>query len=95
MSVIEGDSITDVPEILKDEEIEWRFNNTRIARVIENNVTYDDVQFKNRLQLDNQTGDLKITNISTTDSGLYKYEIFSPRMTSEKTFSVICECFTF
>ncbi len=91
----EGDSVTGVPEILKDEEIEWRFNDTRIARVIENNVTYDDVRFTDRLQLDNQTGDLKITDIRSTDSGLYKYVIFSPRMTSEKTFSVICECFRF
>ncbi|XP_026054764.1 uncharacterized protein LOC113040712 [Carassius auratus] len=87
---MKGDSVTDVTEILQDEEIEWRFNDTRIARVIENNVTYDNVQFKDRLQLDNQTGDLKITNISTTDSGLYKFVISSPRRTSEKTFSVIC-----
>ncbi|XP_059424652.1 uncharacterized protein LOC132159055 isoform X2 [Carassius carassius] len=90
VSLMKGDFVTDVTEILRDEEIEWRFNDTRIARVIENNITYDNVQFKDRLQLDNQTGDLKITNISTTDSGLYKFVISSPRRTSEKTFSVIC-----
>ncbi len=48
----EGDSVTGVPEILKDEEVEWRFNDTRIARVIENNVTYDDaVRFTDRLEI--------------------------------------------
>ncbi|XP_016109894.1 uncharacterized protein [Sinocyclocheilus grahami] len=74
---------------LRDEEIEWRFNNTRIARVTKNTATYDnDVKFTDRLQLDIQTGDLKIRSFRITDSGLYKFEISSPRVSSEKTFSV-------
>ncbi|XP_016116390.1 uncharacterized protein [Sinocyclocheilus grahami] len=72
-----------------DEEIEWRFNNTRIARVTKNTATYDnDVKFTDRLQLDIQSGDLKIRSFRITDSGLYKFEIISPRLSSEKTFSV-------
>lgn len=93
---MEGDSVTlhtDVTDIKTDDEIEWRFNSTRIARVTGNNAIYDeDVKFKDRLQLDIQTGDLKISNFRITDSGLYKFEINSPRVSSEKTFSVSGEC---
>ncbi|XP_016355073.1 uncharacterized protein LOC107698549 [Sinocyclocheilus anshuiensis] len=88
---MEGDSVTlhTVTELQGDEEIVWRFNKTRIARVIMNNATYDDVvRFRNRLQLDNQTGDLKIKNFTVPDSGLYKFEITSPRVSSDTTFSV-------
>ncbi|XP_073700628.1 uncharacterized protein [Garra rufa] len=92
VSVKEGDSVTlhtDVTEIQTDDEIEWRFNSTRIARVTRNAAIYDNVVgFRDRLQLDIQTGDLKITNFSITNSGLYKFEINSPRGSSEKTFSV-------
>uniref|UniRef100_A0A9J7XEL2 Ig-like domain-containing protein n=2 Tax=Cyprinus carpio carpio TaxID=630221 RepID=A0A9J7XEL2_CYPCA len=92
VSVKEGDSVTlhtDVTDIKTDDEIEWRFNSTRIARVTGNNAIYDeDVKFKDRLQLNIQTGDLKISNFRITDSGLYKFEINSPRVSSEKTFSV-------
>ncbi|XP_026054791.1 carcinoembryonic antigen-related cell adhesion molecule 1-like [Carassius auratus] len=92
VSVKEGDSVTlhtDATEIKTDEEVEWRFNSTRIARVTGNKAIYDnDVKFKDRLQLDIQTGDLKISNFRITDSGLYKFEINSPRVSSEKTFRV-------
>ncbi|XP_043078569.1 uncharacterized protein si:rp71-36a1.1 isoform X1 [Puntigrus tetrazona] len=99
VSVMEGDSVTlqtDVTKLLEYEEIEWSFNNTRIASVFKNKVIYeDDVKFKDRLQLDIQTGDLKITNIRTTDTGLYKYDIYRvkkmhSRDTSRKTFRVLC-----
>ncbi|XDV24161.1 hypothetical protein PO909_028410, partial [Leuciscus waleckii] len=43
---------------------------------------------RDRLKLDKQTGDLKITNIRTTDSGEYKLEITTTRGSPVKTFSV-------
>uniref|UniRef100_A0A671NB58 Immunoglobulin domain-containing protein n=1 Tax=Sinocyclocheilus anshuiensis TaxID=1608454 RepID=A0A671NB58_9TELE len=70
VSVTEGDSVTlksGVTDIQTDDEIEWKFNGTRIA------------QFRDGLQLDSQTGDLKISNIRTADSGQYKVKISSPR----------------
>ncbi|XP_043078571.1 uncharacterized protein si:rp71-36a1.1 isoform X3 [Puntigrus tetrazona] len=92
VSVKEGDSVTlhtDVTEIKTDEEIEWRFNSSRIARMIKNDAVYDnDVKFRDRLKMDIQTGDLKITDFRITDSGLYKLEINSPRVSSEMKFSV-------
>ncbi|KAL0161420.1 hypothetical protein M9458_045145, partial [Cirrhinus mrigala] len=54
------------------------------------------MKFKDRLQLDIQTGDLRTTNVRITDSGLYKYEIFRTsrrihiRNTSQKAFNVMC-----
>jgi len=74
VSVMEGDSVTLNPEltdIQRDEEILWMFNNSRIAK-IKKNPTYDnDERFKDRLKLD-QTGSLTISDIRTTNSGLYK-----------------------
>ncbi|CAM4659185.1 unnamed protein product [Leuciscus chuanchicus] len=76
VSVMEGDSVTlnpDLTDIQRDEQIEWRFENIRIATVIMNNPKYydNDERFRDRLKLD-QTGSLTISDIRTTDSGLYK-----------------------
>ncbi|XP_067252859.1 uncharacterized protein [Chanodichthys erythropterus] len=80
VSVMEGDSVTlnsDLTEMKDDDEILWRFENTLIAEI---NVTadrftvYDDVldgRFRDRLKLDNQTGSLTITNITTEHDGVY------------------------
>ncbi|XP_051551229.1 hepatocyte cell adhesion molecule-like [Myxocyprinus asiaticus] len=85
VSVMEGDSVTlhtDVTEILRDDDvIEWMFGaqnpDTVIAEINRpaNIISIMDEQFRFRLQLNNQTGDLTITNIRTTDTGLYKVEI--------------------
>ncbi|XP_051978017.1 SLAM family member 9-like [Xyrauchen texanus] len=91
VSVMEGDSVTlhtDLNQIQHDDEIDWRIRpeNIRIARIktkIFN--TYDDVldgRFRGRLQLNHQTGDLTITNITTEHTGLYQLIIITWKKTT-------------
>ncbi|XP_073717722.1 uncharacterized protein [Misgurnus anguillicaudatus] len=98
VSVIEGGSVTlytDITETHREDLIEWRFGDQQdlIARINKeaNAVSiYDDVlngRFRHRLQLNDQTGDLTITNITTQHTGLYTLDIFS-RETTKKTFNI-------
>ncbi|XP_039538298.1 uncharacterized protein LOC120486366 [Pimephales promelas] len=86
-SVMEGDSVSlnSDTEIKDDDVIQWRFGDedTLIAEI---NVTadrftvYDDVldgRFRDRLKLDNQTGSLTITHITTEHDGRYELQINS------------------
>ncbi len=83
VSVLEGDSVTlkiIVTETQTGDEIDWKFGTNRnlIARIKgKTSNIYDgpDGRFRDRLKLDHQTGSLIITNIRTTDSGLYEAEI--------------------
>ncbi|XP_016396131.1 uncharacterized protein LOC107729909 [Sinocyclocheilus rhinocerous] len=96
VSVMEGDSVTlytDVTELQEDDEIEWRFNGILIATVSRdpNGISVwvnTDGALKDRLQLENQTGDLKIRNIRNTDSGQWKINILSTRGSTSKTFYI-------
>ncbi|XP_065100449.1 uncharacterized protein [Paramisgurnus dabryanus] len=84
MSVMEGDSVTlhaDITDLRKDEVIEWSFILQRSRTIVAINKAankisiYDDVldgRFRDRLQINDQTGDLTITNITTQHTGLYK-----------------------
>ncbi|XDV23421.1 hypothetical protein PO909_027999 [Leuciscus waleckii] len=89
VSVMEGDSITlnsDVTEIQKYLTIQWTFGSTRIAefsRHTQTSTTFD----RDTLKLD-QTGSLTITNIRTTDSGLYQLTLVGGE-TKYKSFNVI------
>ncbi len=95
VSVTEGDSVslhTDV-EVQRDDHILWMFGaqKTRIAEIYRQNSqqTYDSIGvFRDRLQMDSQTGSLTIRNIRTEHSGLYKLQIISNRGTSYKRFNV-------
>ncbi|XP_026105559.1 uncharacterized protein LOC113077367 [Carassius auratus] len=95
-SVKEGDSVTLHTGVQTDqqEDIKWYFSSNRIAQ-ISGDLSYictDDQcvgteRFRDRLKLDNQTGSLTITNITNTDSGLYKLVVIS-NSSSEKIFDV-------
>ncbi|XP_065099324.1 uncharacterized protein [Paramisgurnus dabryanus] len=80
-SVMEGDSVilhTDITELQTKDEIEWRFKEIRIARIkrsVDINPIYEyenNERFRDRLEMNNQTGDLTITNIRSEHSGDYK-----------------------
>ncbi|XP_056614175.1 uncharacterized protein LOC130429556 isoform X2 [Triplophysa dalaica] len=94
VSVIEGDSVTlhTNTEIQSKDMIEWWFGDKQdfVARLDKesNEMLYSqDKRFRNRLKLNNENGDLTITNITTEHMGLFKGEI-TGKTTTRKTFSV-------
>ncbi|KAF4097483.1 hypothetical protein G5714_021491 [Onychostoma macrolepis] len=96
VSVMEGDSVslnTGVSEVQRNDLILWMFNvnnsETLIAQIHRQNIYIDDsvVRFRDRLQMDSQTGSLTIRNIRTEHSGLYKLQIIKAGVTY-KSFSV-------
>ncbi len=95
LSVMEGDSVTlhtDVTEIHDDDKIMWNFG-AEISLIAQINrasgifSTHTDERFRDRLKLDDKTGSLTITNITTKHAGLYKLEIIAAKLSS-KTFNV-------
>ncbi|XP_039536282.1 uncharacterized protein LOC120484903 isoform X2 [Pimephales promelas] len=95
--VMEGDSVTlhtNVTQIHTDDLILWTFGpkDTHIAKIhrAHDEIFHDSVdgRFRDRLQLDNQTGSLTITHTSTPHSGPYTVEIVTGNKVSVKTFSV-------
>uniref|UniRef100_A0A671SCR3 Ig-like domain-containing protein n=1 Tax=Sinocyclocheilus anshuiensis TaxID=1608454 RepID=A0A671SCR3_9TELE len=97
LSVMEGDSVTLNTDVTKknDDYILWKFGaeTSLIAQISKEDgifSTYNDVpdgRFRDRLKLDDQTGSLTITNITTEHTGLYKLQISGVNLAS-KTFSV-------
>ncbi|XP_026053234.1 uncharacterized protein LOC113039545 [Carassius auratus] len=98
VSVTEGDSVSLHTNVTttQQEEILWYFNDTRIAQITGDlSKICTDVQcnegterFRDRLNLEKQTGSLTIADINTADTGVYQLKIFSSSSFSEKTFSV-------
>ncbi|XP_048048518.1 uncharacterized protein LOC125269631 [Megalobrama amblycephala] len=101
VTVLEGDSVTlnsDLTEIKDDDVIQWFGNENTVIAVINKQfdriTVYDDDfdgRFRDRLKLDNQTGSLTITDITTEHVGSYtleingvrkkKFEVFIPVLT--------------
>ncbi|XP_016369755.1 uncharacterized protein LOC107709688 [Sinocyclocheilus rhinocerous] len=94
MSAMEGDSFTlrtGLTEVQRDDEIEWRFGSsrTRLTRIAAGNITtYNDEKFRDRLQLERQTGDLPLTNITNEHNGVYQLSIIIRSKKSTKRFAV-------
>ncbi|KAI7791572.1 hypothetical protein IRJ41_025917, partial [Triplophysa rosa] len=99
VSVMEGDSVTlhtDFTHIQRYDKVEWRFgtSDTPIAKINKDvNLTsvYVDVlegRFRDRLQVDDQTGSLTINNIETDLSGLYELKIINRRRSIQRRFIV-------
>ncbi|XP_050959023.1 uncharacterized protein LOC127160428 [Labeo rohita] len=93
VSVMEGDSVTlhTKVQIKQIDRIMWYFNGVRVAQIIwyQSKICTDaecPERFRDRLKLDHETGSLTITNINTTDSGVYHLQITNRY--SEKVFDV-------
>nr|XP_055072999.1 SLAM family member 5-like [Misgurnus anguillicaudatus] len=94
-SVMEGDSLTlhsNITEIKSDDQIVWSFGPqksliakiNREANIISINADVLDGRFIDRLQINDQTGDLTITNITTQHTGLYQINIISKKTSSHR-----------
>ncbi|KAI7790833.1 hypothetical protein IRJ41_002439, partial [Triplophysa rosa] len=99
VSAMEGENVTlhtDLTHIHTDDVIEWRFGVNgpviaRIKRSVDINPTYDNNEteiFRDRLKMNNQTGDLTITHITSQHSGLYHLYIFRGIKETVKRFSL-------
>ncbi|XP_051977356.1 uncharacterized protein LOC127639407 [Xyrauchen texanus] len=93
VSVNVGDSLTLHTGYIRKQEdkMRWYFKDKRIAQIIRNisKICTDehcDERFRDRLQMNNQTGDLNITNITTEHTGNYLLHVISSDF-SEKNFS--------
>ncbi len=101
-SVMEGESVTlslsaAFGQIQQDDLIRWQFGKYVI---VDTNITtgsmtvYDDVldgRFRDRLKLDNQTGSLTITNITTEHAGDYELRTINRPMAIYYTLTVYSE----
>ncbi|XP_051977841.1 uncharacterized protein LOC127639709 isoform X2 [Xyrauchen texanus] len=95
---IEGDPFTlntDVTDRKKDDLILWTFGpgNSLIAKMYgeDNEISlYDGVDgtFRGRLQLNQETGSLTVTNSRPSDTGVYKLQVINSTESTFKRFSV-------
>ncbi|XP_051763419.1 uncharacterized protein LOC127519825 isoform X2 [Ctenopharyngodon idella] len=100
VTVMEGDSVTLYTGVKMNQQdrIKWFFKDNRIAEINrdQSKICIDDPckeRFRDRLKVNNPTGSLTITNVTNTDSGDYRLEIFINRF-SEKIFNVTVNDFS-
>ncbi|XP_057181172.1 uncharacterized protein LOC130548429 isoform X2 [Triplophysa rosa] len=94
--VMEGDSVTlgtGITSMQKDDVVTWRVKGGEpdfvIVEIRKNKIpNVKGVRFRDRVQVNNQTGDLTINNMRVKHSGLYKAEISTNAGTTYKNFSV-------
>ncbi len=94
--VMEGDVLRlhpGVPELKQDVQILWSYEcdnlSTRVAQIYQGNIyTSYDERFSGRVQLDQKTGVLTISNIRTNESGPFEAFIVINTKTSKRKFNV-------
>ncbi len=99
VSVKEGDSVTlkIVTETQTGDKIQWKFGTNRnLIATMNGEISTifngtDDI-FRDRLELDHQTGSLTITDTRTADSGLYEAEISRSSSEDKHRFNVTVYC---
>ncbi|XP_026109277.1 uncharacterized protein LOC113081386 [Carassius auratus] len=91
-TVKEGESVTlrtGFTEVQIYDSMTWMFGDTVLAVINKGAQLYDDDErFRDKLQLDNQTGSLTITKCTISNSGLYELKILSNRQNVHQRFSV-------
>ncbi|XDV24124.1 hypothetical protein PO909_028385 [Leuciscus waleckii] len=96
VSVMEGDSVTlhtDVTEIQKYHLIQWIFRNIVISSIDKTSKVraikkHNAKPFLNKLEVDHETGSLKIRNIRTEQCGMYILQMNSSTHTIHKRFNI-------
>ncbi|XP_051977905.1 uncharacterized protein LOC127639742 [Xyrauchen texanus] len=96
-TVMKGDRVdlfSDVAELQEDAEVEWKFKTTVIAdkkqkdKMISVHQDAHDGKFRGRLNVNQLTGSLIITDITMDQSGKYELKIISSRATVHKIINV-------
>ncbi|XP_052446705.1 uncharacterized protein LOC127988143 isoform X2 [Carassius gibelio] len=91
-TVKEGESVTlrtGFTEVQIYDSMTWMFGDTVLAVINKGAQLYDDDErFRDKLQLDNQTGSLTITKCTISNSGLYELKILSNRQNVHQRFNV-------
>lgn len=87
----EGESFTFHTSELMHEDIFWLYGHlnphTLIAQIYRSDINTEfSERFRDRLQLNMQTGSLTIRNASAKDSGIYRAEVTGARATQVKIF---------
>ncbi|XP_050951465.1 uncharacterized protein LOC127154103 isoform X2 [Labeo rohita] len=98
-SVMEGESVTLYSDIKMqtNDEIQWLFDDeeqqTVIAEIKTRETKYDgpDWRFRDRLELDKETGSLTITTFTAAHTGFYTLKIRRDRKTIYKRFYIFVE----